>query len=157
MGSKSDLIPQENKSKSRDTDINGTTNNTCNTEEMPPIYYDSEPSGQPPGYPNAQFTTAQPQLSDSQPKPPNRHRDSAPASTIAAVLATGYDNLDAQRRAERKNKTLRERWRGFKERNFGDVDVSEDRAQAGSAAEWNVMGGKAGGGLASPYRRKGGK
>ncbi|KAH7092078.1 hypothetical protein FB567DRAFT_567180 [Paraphoma chrysanthemicola] len=129
----------------------------CDSEATPPIYYDSEPSSQSPGYPNAQFTTAKPQLSDSQPKSQNQHRYSAPASTIAAVLATGYDDLDAQRQAERDNKTLRERWRDFKERNFGGYDVNEDRAQAGSAAEWNVMGGKTGGGLASPYWRKDGK
>ncbi|KAF2024613.1 hypothetical protein EK21DRAFT_117592 [Setomelanomma holmii] len=113
-----------------------------------------------PSHPANHHATQTPNIEPSATKlePANQHRDSAPVSTIAAVLATGYDDLDAQRRADRKNKTLRERWRDFKARNFRDYDVAEDRAQAeGRGGDWNVVGGKVGGGLASPYRGTGGK
>ena len=113
----------------------------------PPIYYDSEPSSQPPRYPNQQ--------PPSQPKPTSQHSTGATASTIAAVLGSEYVDLDAQRRAERKKKTLRERWSDFKDRNFGSSEELEDAAMTASAAEWNVQGARAGGGLASPYRRRG--
>jgi len=145
------------------TDVNTNTNtgtnvsrNRINPEETPPIYYDAEPSAQPPKYPDKPSTspTEQQKGPSSRPKPTNQH-SGAPARTIAAVLGSEYTDLDAQRRAERKKKTLRERWSDFKERNFGDYDLSEDRAAAGSAAEWNVQGGRMGGGMATPYRRKG--
>jgi hypothetical protein len=155
MGAKPDYIQSSEKSNSTGTNtiVNG---NTVNSDEIPPIYYNSEPSGQPPIYSNNQTTShAEPQaVSTSQTTPTNQHRTSAPASTIAAVLASGYDDLDAQRRADRKKKSLRQRWKDFKERNFGDYDISEDRAGAGSAAEWNVQGGRMSGGLASPYRKR---
>ena len=111
----------------------------------PPIYYDSEPSSQPPKYPNHQSLS----------QPTSHHGTGATASTIAAVPGSEYVDLDAQRRAERKKKTLRERWSEFKDRNFGSSEESEDAAKTASAAEWNVKGARAGGGLVSPDRRKG--
>ena len=144
-----------NTNTNTNTGTNTTTNvnrNNVDSKETPPIYYDAEPSAQPPKYPDNKSTSPA-----SRPAPTNqRHSSGAPASTIAAVLGSEYSSdLDAQRRADRKKKTLRERWNDFKERNFGDYDLSEDRAGAGSAAEWNVQGGRVGGGMASPYRRKG--
>lgn len=129
------------------------------SDATPPIYYDSEPSAQPPRYPDNQRTSStEPQTSPtSQSKSTNQHSTGAPASTIAAVLGSEYADLDAQRRADRKKKTLRERWNDFKERNFSSYDVSEGKAGAQSASEWNVKGGRLSGGLASPYRKKQGK
>ncbi|KAI4906125.1 hypothetical protein J4E90_010888 [Alternaria incomplexa] len=152
MGAKSDYTQGIEKSDSTDAKSNANVNrNNSDSNETPPIYYDAEPSAQPPKYPDNQTIS-----STSRPAPTNqRHSSGAPASTIAAVLGSEYTDLDAQRRADRKKKTLRERWNDFKERNFGDYDLSEDRAGAGSAAEWNVQGGRVGGGMASPYRRKG--
>lgn len=120
-----------------------------NLDVTPPIYYDSEPSAQPPKYPDGQFTST-----ESRSKAIDQFSAGAPASTIAAVLGSDYVDLDAQRRAGRKKKTIRERWNDFKERNFGAYDISEDRAGAASAAEWNMQGGRIGGGLATPYRRR---
>jgi hypothetical protein len=78
-----------------------------------------------------------------------------PASTIAAILASPHEDLDAQRRADRKKKSLRERWRDFKDRNFHDDEDGEVKGASGaSAAEWNVMGGRVHGGQTSPYRKK---
>jgi hypothetical protein len=153
MGTKSDYTQGIEKPGSTDA------NNTVDSNNTPPTYYDSEPSAQPPKYPNSQSTSPTgPQTAPkSRPKPKNQHGAGAPASTIAAVLGSEYADLDAQRRADRKKRALRERWNNFKERNFGGYDVSEDRAGAASAAEWNVQGGKLSGGLASPYRRKEGK
>jgi hypothetical protein len=141
--------------------IPGSSRNVASDDEIPPVYYDSEPSSQPPKYPNAHPTPglstslakpgAASTTTTSSPKPPTQHRNSAQASTIAAILASPYEDLDAQRRADRKNKTLRERWKDFKERNFGEYDEGRDRT--GSAAEWNVQGGKIAGGVATPYRR----
>jgi len=158
MGAKSDNTQGIEKSDSTDanTNVNVNRNNT-NSNETPPIYYDAEPSAQPPKYPdNPSTSSTDPQKGpSSRPKPTNQH-SGAPAGTIAAVLGSEYTDLDAQRRADRKKKTLRERWNDFKERNFGDYDLSEDRAGAASAAEWNVQGGRVGGGgMATPYRRKG--
>ncbi|CAN9255209.1 unnamed protein product [Alternaria alternata] len=140
-------------------DANTNTNadrNNVDSDDTPPIYYDAEPSAQPPSYPNNLSTspTGLQKGPASRPKPTNQHSTGAPASTIAAVLGSGYTDLDAQRRADRKKKALRERWRDFKDRNFGAYDVSEDKAGAASAAEWNVQGGRLSGGLATPYRRK---
>jgi hypothetical protein len=138
-----------------------TNRNTLSMDDnaTPPIYYDSEPSSQPPRYPNTQGTAPQsisatkPQTTTISPsKPANQYRTGADASTVAAVLASPYEDLDAQRRADRKKKTISERWRDFKERNFGEYDQGRDRA--GSAAEWNVQGGRLNGGLSTPYRRK---
>jgi hypothetical protein len=126
------------------TNLNDMNNDSNHT---PPIYYDSEPSSQPPRYPNHQLP--------SQSRPASQHGTGAPAGTLAAVLGSEYVDLDAQRRAERKKKTFRERWNDFKDRNFGGYEESEDAAGAASAAEWNVQGARAAGGLASPYRGKG--
>ncbi|OSS52491.1 hypothetical protein B5807_02451 [Epicoccum nigrum] len=117
------------------------------TNRTPPIYYDSEPSSQPPKHSNHQ--------PPSKSKHMSQRSTGAPLSTIAAVLGSEYVDLDAQRRAERKKKTLRERWNDFRDRNFGGYEKPENAAGAASAAEWNVQGARAGGGLASPYRRKG--
>jgi hypothetical protein len=138
-----------------------SSRNIASDDEVPPIYYDTEPSSQPPKYHNGHSTPGQtisstePEAASttmtSSPKPTNQHRNSAQASTVAAILASPYDDLDAQRRADRKNKTLRERWKDFKERNFGEYDEGINRT--GSAAEWNVQGGRIAGGVATPYRR----
>jgi hypothetical protein len=158
MGAKSDYTQSIEKSGSTDANINTNVNrNKIGSDDTPPIYYDAEPSAQPPKYPNNQSTSpTEPQKGPkSQPRPTKQHSTGAPASTITAILGSEYTDSDAQRRADRKKKTLRERWNDFKERNFGDYDVSEDRAGAASAAEWNVQGGRPSGGLATPYRRKG--
>ncbi|KAH6857417.1 hypothetical protein BKA58DRAFT_394142 [Alternaria rosae] len=158
MSAKSDYTQGIEKSDSTDAITNTNANrNNIDPDETPPIYCDAEPSAQPPKYPDNQSTspTDLQKGPTSRPKPTNQHRTGAPASTIAAVLGSEYTDLDAQRRADRKKKTLRERWNDFKERNFGDYDVSEDRAGAASAAEWDVQGGRLSGGMATPYRRKG--
>jgi hypothetical protein len=131
-------------------------------DELPPIYYDSEPSSQPPKYlngssnPGQSVSSTKPEAASStrtsSPKPANQHRNSAQASTVAAILASPYEDLDAQRRTARKKKTLRKRWKDFKERNFGEYDEGIERT--GSAAEWNVQGRRIVGGQATPYRRK---
>jgi hypothetical protein len=158
MGAKSDYTQGIEKSDSTDANTNTNVNrNNIDSDDIPPTYYDAEPSAQPPKYPNNQSTSpTEPQKGATlRPQPTNQHSTGAPASTIAAVLGSEYTDLDAQRRADRKKKTLRERWNDFKERNFGGYDISEDRAGAASAAEWNVQGGRLSGGLATPYRRKG--
>jgi hypothetical protein len=148
--------------KERSTAIpDSSSRNITSDDEVPPIYYDSEPSSQPPKYhnglptPGQSISSTEPGVASttttSSPKPTNQHRNSAQASTVAAILASPYEDLDAQRRADRKNKTLRERWKDFKERNFGEYDEGIDRT--GSAAEWNVQGGRVAGGVATPYRR----
>jgi hypothetical protein len=134
-------------------------------DEVVPIYYDSEPSSQPPKYLNiqngtastsqySQATTSPALAAMTTPIPPNTHRNSAPAATVAAVLASPYEDLDTQRREHRKNKTLRQRWRDFKDRNFHDDGDEVGSAGVGSAAEWNVMGGKLSSGQPSPYRKE---
>jgi hypothetical protein len=131
-------------------------------DESLPVYYDSEPSSQPPKYLDRHLTSGRPNptkrseaagaIITSSPEPTNQHRNSAHASTVAAVLASPYEDIDAQRRAARKRKTLSERWKDFKERNLGECDKGIERT--GSAAEWNVQGGRIAGGLATPQRRK---
>ncbi|CAN9243120.1 unnamed protein product [Alternaria alternata] len=158
MGAKSDYTQGIEKSNSTDANTNAKVDrNHVGSDETLPIYYDAEPSAQPPNYPNKQSTSPTELCKRplSRPKPTNQHSTGAPASTIAAVLGSGYTDLDSQRRADRKKRTLRERWNDFKERNFEAYVISEDRAGAASAAEWNVQGGRLGGGLATPYRRKG--
>ncbi|CAN9286732.1 unnamed protein product [Alternaria alternata] len=124
MGAKSDYTQGIEKSNSTDANTNAKVDrNHVGSDETLPIYYDAEPSAQPPNYPNKQSTSP--------------------------------TELYSQRRADRKKRTLRERWNDFKERNFEAYVISEDRAGAASAAEWNVQGGRLGGGLATPYRRKG--
>jgi hypothetical protein len=145
--------------KSNSTDANTNTKvdgNNAGSDETPPIYYDAEPSAQPPSYPDKQSMSPTELQKEpmSRPKPTNQHSTGAPKSTIVAVLGSESTDLDAQRRADRKRKTLRERWNDFKERNSRAYDISEDRAGAASAAEWNVQGGRLSGGLATPYRRK---
>lgn len=92
-----------------------------------PAYYDSEPSSQPPKYHRATTSTSstssspiplsqtRPKL-QSQPQDPNRG-SGAPAATIAALLAppSAFDD-------ETQKKSLRERWKAFKERTFRDED-----------------------------------
>lgn len=158
MGTKSEYAHDPDKPDSTDVNTNLNGNN-LDSGAIPPIYYDSEPSAQPPRYPNNQRASCtEPQTAPtSRPEPRIQRGAGAPASTIAAVLSSGYADLDAQRRADRKKKTLSERWNDFKGRNFSSYDVSEDRAGAGSAPEWNVQGGRLSGGLASPYRKKQGK
>ncbi|KAI4923553.1 hypothetical protein J4E85_008592 [Alternaria conjuncta] len=154
MGARSDYTQGIEKSDSTDANTNANVNrNHVDPDETPPIYYDAEPSAQPPRYPDKQSTSStEPQKGPlSRPTPSNAHRSSG----APAILGSEYTDLDAQRRADRKKKTLRERWNDFKERNFGDYDLTEDRAGAASAAEWNVQGGRLKGGMTSPYRKKG--
>jgi hypothetical protein len=134
-------------------------------DESLPMYYDSEPSSQSPKHLNVRdlptstsqsphATTFQANTATSTPKPPSTHRNSAPAATVAAILASPYEDLDDQRREHRTSKTICERWRDFKDRNFHDRGDEVGGAGVGSAAEWNVMGGKLSGGQPSPYRKK---
>ena len=69
-------------------------------ESTPPIYFDSEPSSQPPEY------DTQESSSHSAPVRPTPNRQQTPAATVNAILALPYVDIDAQRRAERKNKTV---------------------------------------------------
>jgi hypothetical protein len=140
---------------------NNPSRDTANDNKSPPIYYDSEPSSQPPRYPDTSDTYSTPTSASNpitsavqHPKPPNQHRNSAPAATVAAVLACSYDDLDAQRRTDRNKKTLRERWRDFKRRNFDTDEYDAGIDRAGSSAEWNVQGASVGGGTTTAYRRK---
>ncbi|EUC49214.1 hypothetical protein COCMIDRAFT_33477 [Bipolaris oryzae ATCC 44560] len=110
---------------------------SVNLDATSSTYYDSEPSAQPPRYPDGQ----EPQSTSTAPRSKAIGQRSAGAP--AAVLGS-----------DRKEKTIRERWNDFKERNFGAYDVSEDRAGAASAAEWDMQGGRVVGGLAKPYWRK---
>lgn len=123
-----------------------------------PVYYDSEPSSQPPRYADKLSTQTQ-FASPADAKVKRIHQMSEPqhheivsAATVSAVLASPYDDLDAQRRAHRKRRTLRERWRDFRERNFF-VEMRKDEAY-GSAAEWNVQGARIAGGQATPCRHQ---
>jgi hypothetical protein len=139
MGSKSDIDQGHPVSENN-------THRAATTDDTPPIYYDSEPSSQPPRSltqhtqtqvpptPNPSATTQPPN------KPPNQHRNSAPASTIHAI--SPYVDLDAERRTNRKSKSLRERWKYFKERNFHDDHVGENQASGSSGPQINVMGGR---------------
>jgi hypothetical protein len=140
MGSKSD-IDQDHLVVE-----NSNPRSTATIEDTPPIYYDSEPSSQPPRY-LTQHTQTQvqpkPNPSATTPpanKPPNQHRNSAPASTIHAI--SPYVDLDAERRTNRKSKSLRERWKDFKERNFHDDHAGENQASGSSGPQINVMGGR---------------
>ncbi|KAH7380399.1 hypothetical protein DE146DRAFT_671347 [Phaeosphaeria sp. MPI-PUGE-AT-0046c] len=124
-------------------------------DEIPPNYFDSEPSSQPPSYPNLHYSQfSRPSVSTaSDSRPPHRHHNSASANTVAAILASPYEDLDAQRRADRKKKSLRERWRAFKERNLTfEYDTSQE--SGGSAADWNVMGARPSGGLQTANQKR---
>jgi hypothetical protein len=159
MGSKS----SDGQNKENPAAVTTTPNrNIVDCDESLPVYYDSEPSSQPPRYLNRHPISRQsnssrkPEATNSttasSPKPTDQHRSSAQASTVATILASPYEDLDAQRRALRKKKTLSERWKDFKERNLGEYDEGIERM--GSAGEWNVQGGRIAGGLATPHRRK---
>lgn len=116
----------------------------------PPIYYDSEPSSQPPKYNN---TSSPSSTSATNPRQNHQHRNSAPAATVAAILACPSIDLDAERRANRKRKTIRERWRDFRARNFKE-QYDDGGANGASSSEWNVLGAKLGGGVTTPYTKK---
>jgi hypothetical protein len=158
MQSKSNVNQNKEGSISSEVTTQQTTFKSAN--DVPPIYYDSEPSSQPPKYPKAQDAAPHKllELTPQHPKPSHQHRNSAPASTVAAILASGYDDLDAQRRADRKKKMLRQRWKDFKERNskFDEHEDMGDAAGLASSAEWNMQGARLNGGMATPYRKKGG-
>jgi len=153
MGSKSDVDPKE-----QSVSENNVTRHSAGLDDTPPVYYDSEPSSQPPKYPINQSKSTSAAKLQTPTKPPNQHRNSAPASTIHAILASPEVDLDAQRRADRKNKSLRQRWRDFKDRNFhDDYEYEQQVASGASGPEWNVKGATLKGGLVTPYKRKGGK
>jgi hypothetical protein len=106
---------KEEKYKSLPTNGNHNQDTAIN-EGSPPIYYDSEPSSQQPKYQGSSTIYPQPTsalnpiTSDTKhPKPPHQHRNSAPVANVATILACLHDDLDAQRRADRKKKTVRER------------------------------------------------
>lgn len=130
---------------------------TACTKADLPVYYDSEPSSQPPQYINksptpSQFTpTLGSNLNTARQNTGSQRHDSVQATTVSAILAYPYDDLDAQRRVNRKKKTLRERWKAFKERNFSEYEKGS--LAYGSASEWNVQGGRLAGGQPTPYRR----
>jgi hypothetical protein len=96
-----------------------------------PVYYDSEPSSQPPQYgkigngaPVEPRTTARPQA---------HHTGSGvPASTVAALLADPEPET-------REKKSVRERWKDWKNRNFRE-DSEEKWDIRGSSSQWNVFG-----------------
>ncbi|KAF1829083.1 hypothetical protein BDW02DRAFT_574304 [Decorospora gaudefroyi] len=99
-----------------------------------PRYYDSEPSSQPPRYDKG----ASPAVSNLQPPARSQAQNTGsgvPASTVAALLAPA--ELE-------EKKTLRERWRDFRERNFDNNSNSEHPEWwgdwRGSSSEWNVKG-----------------
>ncbi|KAF1918347.1 hypothetical protein BDU57DRAFT_515057 [Ampelomyces quisqualis] len=124
---------------------------------MPYHPHSTELSSQPPKYSNTQAAQPpnSPAATKSIIKPAIPHRNhSAPANMVAAILASPYEDLDAQRRAERQGKTLRERWRAFRERNFGEGYDHGRNGGGGSVAEWNVMGAKTSSGQPSSYRKK---
>ncbi|OAK95518.1 hypothetical protein IQ06DRAFT_297721 [Phaeosphaeriaceae sp. SRC1lsM3a] len=126
-----------------------------NNDEIPPEYFDSEPSSQPPNYLKLHSSkSSQPSTSTaSGSRPAHQHHNSASADTVAAILASPYEDLDAQRKADRKKNSIRERWRAFKERNFNyEYDASQE--SGGSAAEWNVMGARPSGGMQTANRKK---
>ncbi|OAL52442.1 hypothetical protein IQ07DRAFT_372201 [Pyrenochaeta sp. DS3sAY3a] len=104
-----------------------------------PAYYDSEPSSQPPKYHRATTSTSSASSSPtplsqtrpklrSQPQDPNRG-SGAPAATIAALLAppSAFDD-------ETRKKSLRERWKAFRARKFGDEDWEEGEKKSCSGA-----------------------
>lgn len=133
-------------------------------DTTPSVYYNSEPSSQPPTYPDqsvkSQSKAAAPPNTSSASRPSNTHRGSVPASTIHAI--SPYVDLDAERRAARKNKTMRERWRDFRERNFTrdtheDVPGEKNYSTYSSGPQLNVFGASLKGGLVTPYQKKGGK
>jgi hypothetical protein len=114
---------------------------------IPPFYYDSEPSSQPPKYTNTQAARSpdSPPATISMSKPAVPHRNhSAPANMVAAVLAAPNVDIDAQRRAERKSRTLRERMKGFWERNVSEAyqAAKNTDGSTSSTAELNVLGAK---------------
>jgi hypothetical protein len=144
QGSKQSPSPSASQARRRHDDV-----------EIPPEYFDSEPSSQPPNYLKLHNSQASHSniLTASSSRPPHRHTNSASANTVAAVLASPYDDLDAQRRANRKKKSLRERWSAFKERNLMfEYDTGQE--SEGSAAEWNVMGARPSGGMQTANQKK---
>jgi len=155
MGLISDIEHDQRITKAEES----STRTTAELDDPTPVYYNSEPSSQPPRYPSQNTQDQQKSTaSASAPlanKPPNRHRDSAPASTIHAI--SPYVDLDAERRAERKDKSLGQRLKGFINRNFRDgyEDPDGQNRVGGSAPKLNVFGaGLKGGGMVSPYERK---
>lgn len=151
MGSKDEFYQDSTQSPSPST---SQARRRHSDDEIPPEYFDSEPSSQPPKYLKLHNSEAShPSTSAaSSSRPPHRHTNSASANTIAAILASPYDDLDAQRRADRKKKSLRERWRAFKERNLMfEYDAGQE--SGGSAADWNVMGARPSGGMQTANRK----
>ncbi|KAH9873177.1 hypothetical protein J1614_005575 [Plenodomus biglobosus] len=138
------------------TDASTPRATTCTKVDLP-VYYDSEPSSQPPQYINkpptqSQFTSSLgSNIDTARQNAGSQRRHSAQATTVSAILAYPYDDLDAQRRVDRQKKTIRERWKAFKERNFSEYE--KGTLAYGSAAEWNVQGGRLAGGQPTPYRR----
>lgn len=116
-------------------------------DHIPPKYYDSEPSSQPPKYPNTQAAQSSDSPSDtlsiSKPAVPHRGH-SAPGNMVAAILASPDVDIDAQRRAERKSRTLGQRMKGFWERNVGEAyraaKTADGSGNTSSSAEVNVFG-----------------
>lgn len=160
MGTKADIDGENTQQNTAPKDA-VVAHNTTDSEGTPPVYYNSEPSSQPPQYPGhhaqlqwkaAGSTSVPPTI-----KPPNRHRDSAPATTIHAI--SPYIDLDAERRAERNGKSLRQRLKGFVDRNFRNEYEDPDGQQrhVGSAPKLNVFGAGLKGGTVTPYEKKGRK
>lgn len=143
--SKQSLLPSASQIRRRHDD----------DDEIPPEYFDSEPSSQPPNYQKPHISQPShpgtPTASSS--RTTHRHHNSASANTVAAILASPYIDLDAQRRADRKKKSLRERWKDFRERNLV-YDFDPNQESGGSARDWNVMGAKPSGGMQTANRKR---
>jgi hypothetical protein len=96
-----------------------------------PVYYDSEPSSQPP-----QYETAANRASVKSQTAPHAHQtgSGAPASTVAALLADPEPECKEYR-------SVRERWKDWKARNFHRDDHFDSRWDVrGSSTQWNVLG-----------------
>jgi hypothetical protein len=99
----------------------------------PPVCYDSEPSSQPPEYGNAEVRTSVKLQNATHPRA--YHTNSgAPALTVAALLA------DPEPESKEK-RSMRERWKDWKERNFNDDGHLERKWDVrGSSTQWSVLG-----------------
>lgn len=95
-----------------------------------PVYYNSEPSSQPPQYHPS--NTTRPTRLQTPARPQPQHKGSgASAATIAAIMGPPLPE-------SKEKKPLRERWRDWKERNLKSDGSPQD--DYGSSNQWNVQG-----------------
>ncbi|EOA88198.1 hypothetical protein ACJQWK_02037 [Exserohilum turcicum] len=115
--------PGESK-KTLDSAPPAARSRTGRSDQEPPVYYNSEPSSQPPQY--AKPANKAPAQSKTAARPHVQHTGSGvPAETVAAFMAP--PDLEPE---IREKKTLGERWKTF-------VRIC---TSSGSSAEWNVFG-----------------